>query len=116
MSVLFTIELRVSYRDNEKYILAQHVVQLAALHAHAQATKLVDDGDKPQVVIHSHDFEHGHRDVPLMELSPENAAERASMSLRFAAALGAGTQATRRRFLRVIPSFLGRAIARDVQI
>jgi hypothetical protein len=72
---------------------------------------MMDGGDKPEVIIHSHDFEHGHRDVPLMELSPENDAE---LSLRFAAALGAGTQATRRLFLRVIPSFLGRAVVRDV--
>ena len=107
MSVLFTIELRVSYSDDEKYKIAKRVIQQVALQANAQATKLMDDGDKSEVIIHSHDFEHGHRDVPIL-LAPENDAE---MSLRFAAALGARTQATRRAFLRVIPSFLGRAIA-----
>jgi hypothetical protein len=76
----------------------------------------MDDGDKSEVIVHSHDFEHGHRDVPLMELSPENDAEMAAMGMRFAVALGAGTQITRRPFLRVIPSFLGRAAGRDVQI
>jgi hypothetical protein len=107
MKVLFTIELRLACNDDNKYILAQRAVQQAALQAYAKAA-MMDGGDKPEVTIYSHDYENGHRDVPLTELSPENDAE---MSLRFAAVLGAGTQATRRLFLRVIPSFLGRAIA-----
>jgi hypothetical protein len=112
MQVLFTIELRVACNNGNNYIRAQHAVQQAALQVYAKVA-MMDGGNKPEVAIYSHDYEKGHCDVPLMELSPENDAEMASMSMRFAAALS-GTSATRRLFLRVIPSFLGRAIVRDV--
>ena len=114
MKMLFTIELRLACNDDNKYILARRAVQQAALQAYAKAA-MMDDGDMPEVVIHSHDYEYGHRDVPF-SLVPENDAEMAAMSMHFAERAAAATQTTRRLFLSVIPSFLGRAIARDVQI
>ena len=115
MTVLFTIELRVPYGDNGKYEIAKRAVQQVAVQAYARAMTLMDDGDMPEIVIHSHDYEYGHRDVPF-SLVPENDAEMAAMSMRFAERAAAATPTTRRLFLSVIPSFLGRAIARDVQI
>jgi hypothetical protein len=85
-----------------------------ALQAYARAMTLMDDGDMPKVVIHSHDYEKGHRDIPFL-WGPENDAEMAGM-VRFVERAAAAIPTTRRLFLRVIPSFLGRAIARDVQI
>jgi hypothetical protein len=104
MQVLFTIELRVACDNDNKYIRVQHAIQQATLQAYAKVGMI--EGDKPEVVISSHDFEKGHRDVPLME----NDTAMAAMSMRFAAKLGGGTQVTRRLFLRGTPSFLMRAV------
>src|SRR5437773_2351879 len=61
MTVLFTIELRVPYGYNEKYEIAKRAVQQVAVQAYARAMTLMDDGDMPEVVIHSHD---GRRTEP----------------------------------------------------
>jgi hypothetical protein len=106
MSVLFTIELRVSYSDEEKYKIAKRAVQQAALHAYATATLLGDKpADKlPEVSVYSHDFINGHVDIPLREeFTPKERVEIDAASARVAAALiTRGGSGRRKPVLRLV--------------
>lgn len=66
MQKLFTIEIRVDFRDEDKIPLMQKAIQQAARHVYAQAA-LLGDAVKPQVVIYGHDYFTGHSDIPLFD-------------------------------------------------
>jgi len=99
MSVLFTIELRVACDDDNKYQLAKHLVRQAALQAYGRAA-LLDDGEKPQVTVYSHDYENGRLDIPLEFIANES-VEIVEMSMRLEEALATGCR-VRKPVLRVI--------------
>jgi hypothetical protein len=102
MTVLFTIELRVACDHDNKYVLATEMIRQAALQAYKRVA-LMDEGEKPHVVVYAHDYEYGHRDIPLMDFSPEEHAEIAAMSVHLAEALLARRPpAARKPVLRVV--------------
>lgn len=64
--VLFTIDIRVDFRDESKLPLFKKIVQQAAQHVFAQAG-LLGDAIKPEIVIHSHDYMVGHAEIALFD-------------------------------------------------
>ena len=66
MQRLFTIEIRVDFRDEDKLPLMQKAIQQAARHVYSQAG-LLGEAVKPEVVIYSHDYFAGHSDIPLFD-------------------------------------------------
>lgn len=66
MQKLFTIEVRVDFRDEDKLPLMQTIVQQAARQVIAQAG-LLGDVVKPQVAIYGHDYFVGHADIPMFD-------------------------------------------------
>lgn len=62
----FTIELRVDYADEEKNE-AMRVACTAAARSMLATAFLLADQTKPQVVIFSDDFFHGHEQIQLLE-------------------------------------------------
>lgn len=66
MQRLFTIEVRVDFRDESKIPLFTKAIQQAARHVYAQSA-LLGDGVKPEVVIYSHDYFSGHADIALFD-------------------------------------------------
>lgn len=77
---LFTIEIRVDFKDEDKLPIFKTLIQQAGRHVYGQGA-LLQDGVKPEIVIHSHDFFKGHQDIPLFEdavLSGETAVVEAT--------------------------------------
>lgn len=65
MQRLFTIEVRVDYKDDNKQGVMEKAMQQAARHIFTNAS-LLSDHIKPQVVLYSHDYFTGHKDIPLL--------------------------------------------------
>lgn len=61
----WTIEARADFADQEKNDVITKAVQQAAVHIHATIA-LLADGIKPEVVVFSDDFFHGHEDISLL--------------------------------------------------
>ena len=61
----------------------------------------MDGGDKPQVTIYSHDYENGHRDIPVGEFTSQHHATIAAISAQLSAVLPTGCR-TRTPVLRLI--------------
>ena len=90
MQRLFTIELRVDYRDEAKNKIMEKAVQQAARHVYSTAGLLADNV-KPQVVLYSHDYYTGHAEIPLLDddiAAGNRALEEVSISAEMAEALG----------------------------
>ncbi len=66
MQRLFTIEVRVDYKDESKQEVMKKALQQAARHIYASAN-LLKDHIKPMIVVYSHDYFSGHHDIPLLE-------------------------------------------------
>jgi hypothetical protein len=66
MQRLFTIEVRVDYKDESKQEIMKKALQQAARHIYASAN-LLKDHIKPMIVVYSHDYFSGHHDIPLLE-------------------------------------------------
>lgn len=78
---LFTIEIRVDFRDETKLPLFERIIQQAGRHVYGQSA-LLGDGVKPEIVIHAHDFFKGHQDIALFDdaaLNGEIAIQEASV-------------------------------------
>jgi hypothetical protein len=86
MSVLFTVELRVACDNDNKYLLAKHVIQQMALHAYGRVA-LLDEGEKPEVLAYSHSYEAGHVDIPLGEFPASDNGEMAERKARVGEAM-----------------------------
>jgi hypothetical protein len=82
MQRLYTIEVRVDFRDESKLPVMKKAIQQAARHVYSQAG-LLGDAVKPNVIVFSHDFYNGHQDIALLEdsvLSGEQAITEAGNS------------------------------------
>lgn len=66
MQRLFTIEIRIDFRDESKLPVMQKAIQQAARMVYSQAG-LLGDAIKPEIVIYGHDFFKGHIDIPLFD-------------------------------------------------
>lgn len=76
MQRLFTMEVRVDYKDETSMETFEKAIVQAALTINAQAS-LLKDHMKPQTILYSHDFQKGHRDIPIV---PENAEKAAALA------------------------------------
>lgn len=80
MQRLFTIEVRVDYKDDNKQGVMEKAMQQAARHIYANAA-LLSDHIKPQVVLYSHDYFTGHKDIPLLTDDVASGAEQVGGSV-----------------------------------
>lgn len=61
---LFTIEISVDFRDEDKLPVFESIIQQAGQLVYAQSA-LLGDGVKPNIVMHAHCFFKGHQDIAL---------------------------------------------------
>lgn len=62
----FSIELRVEYMDEGKYVELKRMLQAAAVQLYASAA-LIADGQTPTIAIAGTDFFHGYEEIKLLE-------------------------------------------------
>lgn len=80
MMRLFTIEIKVDFRDEDKLPLFKQIIQQAGKHIYGQSA-LLGDGIKPEIAIHAHDFFLGHQDIAMFDddiLAGQKAVEEAT--------------------------------------
>lgn len=80
MMRLYTIEIRVDFKDEDKLPLFEKLIVQAGRHVYGQSA-LLGDGVKPEIVMHAHDFFKGHQDIALFDdavLAGDHAVEEAA--------------------------------------
>lgn len=68
MDRLYTMELRVDFKDDMKRATMERAFRQAARHINATAALLADH-IKPQMIVFYHDYMAGHKELNLLETS-----------------------------------------------
>lgn len=63
---IYTIEIRVDFKNEENFPIFQQAVQQAAHMLYAQSD-LLGEVIKPEMVVYSHDYFTGHKDIGLFD-------------------------------------------------
>ncbi len=95
MQRVFTLELRVDYRDKDKLGLIRAIMSRAAREVYGAAA-LLNDHIKPQVAIFSDDFFQTHEELALMpgvgEEAPSKPSFRPEQSVLASSSSGTGEE------------------------